>query len=238
MRISLIIPVYNEERVIKETIEKLREFIKSEKDNWEAIFINDGSKDNTLKILKNFSPHFFKIISYKKNRGKGFAIKKGVETATGDYICFMDSDLAYSFKNLKKLIVKLNDYDLVIGSRNLSTDNHENISLERRIMGNVFNKISNFILKYDLKDTQCGLKVFQGGVAKDLFSKQTVYDFSFDTEILYLAKKKKYKLGKEKAIVSKHHLVKDSKVNLLTDPLRMFFNLIKIRLNDFLRKYE
>tara|TARA_Y100000310_G_C20537102_1_gene741388 strand:- start:367 stop:1083 length:717 start_codon:yes stop_codon:yes gene_type:complete len=238
MKISLIIPIYNEEKVIKETLEKLSKFIKSEKDSWEVLFINDGSKDNSLKILKNFNPRFFKIVSYENNQGKGFAIKKGVESAKGDYICFIDSDLAYSFSNLKKLIVKLKDYDLVIGSRNLAIDNHKNISIRRRIMGGGFNKISNLILRYNLKDTQCGLKAFRSNVAKVLFSKQTVNDFSFDTEIMYLAKKKKYKLGEENAIVSKNHLVKDSKVNMITDPLKMFLNLLKIRLNDFLGKYD
>jgi len=237
MRISLIIPAYNEERVIKETLEKLSEFTKSEKDNWEVILVNDGSKDNTLKILKNWHPRFFKIVSYENNQGKGFAIKKGVENASGDYICFTDADLAYSFNNLKKLIIKLKDYDIVIGSRNHLRDNHRNISFRRRIMGGAFNKISNFILRYNLEDTQCGLKAFRSNVARDLFSKQTVNDFSFDTEIIYLAKKKEYRLREEKAIVSKHHLVKNSKVNLVTDPLKMFLNLLKIRLNDFFGKY-
>ena len=238
MKISLIIPIYNEEDMIQKTINELKSFVKNEKDNWEILLINDGSTDKTLDILIKNKIKNFKIISYPLNKGKGFAIKKGVSEATGDYICFIDSDLAYSFDNLKNLLTKLNFFEIVIGSRDLEIDNHENISIFRRILGRGFGILSNFILGYHIKDTQCGLKVFRGEVAKKLFSKQTINGFSFDTEILYLACKKNYRLTSEKAIVSKKHLAKNSKVNLLLDPFKMFRDLIKIRLNDLFGKYE
>ena len=98
--------------------------------------------------------------------------------------------------------------------------------------------LSNFILAYNIEDTQCGLKAFRGDVAKKLFSKQTLMGFSFDAEVLYLARKRNYSLALEKAVVSKKHITKNSKVNLLLDPLKMFKDLIKIRINDLLGKYE
>lgn len=238
MHISLIVPAYNEEKIIVKTLKKLEFFLKNEKDKWEILIINDGSTDNTLEILENYKPKFFKIVSYKKNKGKGFAIKKGVEEATKDYICFIDSDLAYSFDNLKILLSYLENFDVVIGSRNLETDNHKNISTLRRIFGKGFNILSNIILGYKIKDTQCGLKAFKKQAAKDLFSKQTLNGWGFDTEILYLAKKKKYKIKEVRAMVLKKYGAQESKINFLKDPIKMFLDLLKIRLNDICKKYE
>ena len=90
---------------------------------------------------------------------------------------------------------------------------------------------------YDFKDTQCGLKAFRKKPAKILFSKQTIKGFSFDTELLYIAKKKNYNIKEIEATVLKEHLNKKSKVNLLVDPLKMFLDLFKIRLNNFKGKY-
>ncbi len=238
MKISLIIPVYNEEKIINKTLEKLRGFLKKEKEDWEILIVSDGSTDNTLKILREYPQKFFRIISYKNNKGKGFAIKKGVKEAKGDYICFIDSDLAYSFENLKNLLFYLKEFDIVIGSRNLETDNHKSISALRRIFGKGFSIISNIILGYNIKDTQCGLKAFRKDIAKVLFSKQTLTGWSFDTEILYLAKKKSYKIKQVKAVVLEGYGTKDSKINFLKDPIKMFLDLLRIRLNDIFGKYE
>jgi len=238
MNISLIIPIYNEGKIIENTIKKLKVFLDNEKEGWEILFVNDGSTDNTLKIIKNFTPKFFKVISYERNRGKGFAIRVGVEKALGDYICFIDSDLAYSFNNLKELISKLENCDAVFGSRDMEANNFENISLLRRIFGKSFNLFSNIILGYKAEDTQCGLKVFKREMAREIFSKQILNRWAFDTEVFYIAKKKNYKIKRVKAILSKNNLSKKSKVNLLKDPLKMFFDLFKIKLNDLFRKYE
>jgi glycosyltransferase involved in cell wall biosynthesis len=238
MKISLIIPVYNEEKIISKTLKKLKIFIESDDDDWEIILVNDGSSDKSLEILNSFKSDSIHILHYKKNKGKGFAIKKGVEKASGDYIGFIDSDLAYSFEDLRNLLSKLKFFEIVIGSRSIDTDNHENIKMSRRVLGRGFSILSNLILKYNIEDTQCGLKVFRKGAAKELFSKQKITGFSFDTEILYLANKKNYSLALEKVVVSKDHLTKNSKVNLLVDPLKMLRDLIKIKINDLFGKYE
>lgn len=262
-------PMYNEGKIIENTLNELKQFLDKDKDTWEVLMVNDGSTDNTMKILENFKDKFFKIISYNKNRGKGYAVKKGVEVATGDIICFTDADLAYTFENLKEFIEKLKDsksfnfskkdfaqissennndakssinmvdrVDGVIGSRDLSTDNHENIGIIRRIMGRGFNALTKIILGYRAKDTQSGLKVFKKDVAKDIFGVQTIFGFSFDVEILYIAKKRNYKIIPGKAIVLQHHISKDSKINLLKDSLFMFGDLIKIRINDLKGNYN
>lgn len=236
-KVSLIIPVYNEGEAIKHTLKKLNLFLIKEKTDWEILIVDDGSTDDSLKILKNHKPKFFKIISYPNNQGKGFAIKKGVTYASGEYICFIDSDLAYSFENLRKALEELRNFDICIGSRSLSNHNQEKITTQRKILGKGFNFLTNLLLGYKFKDTQCGLKAFRRKTAKTLFSKQTINSFSFDTELLYLARKKGYKVKEIEAIVLEGHLNKKSKVNLLIDPLKMFLDLFKIRLNNFKGKY-
>lgn len=238
MKISLIIPVYNEECLIENTVKKLKEFSDSDENLWEVIIVNDGSSDNTMNILNQKIPDSFKVISYHPNRGKGYAIKKGVEQAQGDYICFTDSDLAYSFDHLIKLAEKLKSHPVVIGSRDLSTKNDKKVTFLRRILGKGFNKCLVYILGYDIGDTQCGVKGFRVDVAKDLFSKQTLYGFSFDAEILFIANKRKHPIGKISATVSDHHKKKKTKINFLKDPIKMFLDLLKIRINDKRGIYE
>jgi len=237
MKISLIIPVYNEEKIIKSTLEKLHAFVKKEKDDLEILIINDGSTDNTLEIIEDFKPKFFKIISCKKNKGKGFAIKRGVKEAFGDYICFTDADLAYSFDNLKSILSQLKFFDVTIGSRSLHTDNHESIKILRRIVGRGSSMVSNALLRYNIRDTQCGLKAFKKNVAKDLFSKITIKGFYFDPEILYIARKRGYAIKEERVVVLKNHQSRISKVNVLKDSIRCFLDLLIIKLNDIRGKY-
>lgn len=237
MKISLIIPTFNQEKIIINSLKKLNSFIEKEKDNWEILFVNDGSTDKTLQILENFRPSFFKVISYNKNKGKGFALKKGVEVALGEYICFLDSDLPYSFNNLKEVLRELDNYDVSIGSRSLSTNNHENIKFLRRFIGKGSGIVSNAILRYNIRDTQCGLKAFRKNVAKDIFSHQTINGFYFDPEILYIAKKRGYTIKEVRAVVLKSHQIESSSVNIFSDSIKCFLDLLKIKLNDRKGKY-
>lgn len=237
MDISLIIPVYNEERVLKKTLERLHFIVNNEKNSWEIIFVNDGSTDKTLDILKSFKYKFFKIVSYPANQGKGFALKKGIEIASGEKIGFIDSDLAYSFDNLKQAFSKLDNYDIVIGSRPLVEKNEKRVDIPRKILSRGFRITSDLILGYKIKDKQCGLKVFRNKVAKDLFSKQRMRRFSVDAEILFIASKKEYSIKQIPAYLSDEHQYQGSKVNIFIDPIRMFFDLIKIRINYLYGKY-
>lgn len=238
MKISLIIPTYNNGNIIQRTLEKLNSFIKKEKQEWEVLIVNDGSTDNTLELLKNYQPKFHKTISYFKNKGKGFAVKRGVEKASGKYISFLDSDLPYSFDNLKSVLLPLKDFDISIGSRTLfPNNNNENIEFLRRFIGKGSSFVSNAMLKYNIKDTQCGLKAFRKNVAKDIFSKQTIKGFYFDPEILYIAKKQGYTIKEVRAILLKTHQMQLSSVNVVGDSVKCFLDLLKIRLNDIRGKY-
>lgn len=241
VRISVILPVYNESNCIASTFQSVLEY-SINYPNYQFIFVNDGSTDGTPDILRRHIEHTesnqISLISYEENRGKGYAIKKGVEASLGDYICFIDSDLAYSLTHLEFLIDKLEMFDVVIGCRNLINDNFKRVRLIRLLAGKMFNFMTQSILSLHFSDMQAGLKGFRRDIAKNLFEKQTIQRFCFDVELIYLAQKRGYKIGEIPAIVSKNHLEKVSKVNLLRDSIRMLQSLIKIKINDNLGLYE
>jgi dolichyl-phosphate beta-glucosyltransferase len=241
VRISVILPVYNESNCIASTFQSVLEY-SINYPNYQFIFVNDGSTDGTPDILRRHIEHAgsnqISLISYEENRGKGYAIKKGVEASIGNYICFIDSDLAYSLTHLEFLIDKLEIFDVVIGCRNLIPDNFNRVKLIRLLAGKIFNFMTQNILSLHFSDMQAGLKGFRRDIANNLFEQQTIQRFCFDVELIYLAQKRGYKIGEIPAIVSNTHLAKVSKVNLLIDSIRMLQSLIQIKINDNLGLYE
>lgn len=235
---SVIIPVYNEESNVAGTIKKVLEFSAKEPD-FNFIFVNDGSVDRTLEILKSEvgEKERIKILSYNPNRGKGFAIKRGVEYVNSDYVVFIDGDLAYSLDNLVLMRELLEKNDVVIGSRALCEENATQLTMARKIFGKGFNFLSRTILGLKYRDMQAGIKGFRKEVAKELFKLQKIRGFAFDVEIIYIGKKKNYSIKEMSVRVSENHQLKKSKVNLIRDSFKMFFNLIGIRLNDLAGKY-
>jgi len=237
-KISVILPFYNEEKRILATLKEVEKFSKKNK-NFDFLFVDDGSNDKTLDILrKEKNSQKIRILSYTKNKGKGHAIRTGVKYVDGNLICFMDSDLAYSLEHLFEMKERLNDFDVVIGCRGLAEETAKNVPMIRKIFGVGFNILSRAILNLNFRDMQAGVKGFKREVAKKLFQNQKINGFSFDTEILYLAKKYKYSIGKIPARVSNNNSYSISKVNLFRDTLKMFLSLFIIRLNDLIGKYE
>lgn len=241
MKITVILPVYNEENCIAQTFDRIYDFSQINHP-YNFIIVNDGSTDDTLKIIENklklFPTNHIQIISYSPRQGKGYAVKKGSESLKSDCICFMDGDLAYSLEHLEPLIEKLEKFDVVIGCRNLDKDNFRNLTLLRKISGQIFNYISRKILNLPYRDMQAGLKGFKKNAAQELFNQQTIAGFSFDAELLFLAHKKGYQIGEIPARISEQHLSKASKVNIIKDSLKMFSCLLKIRYNNRVGNYD
>jgi len=239
-KVSVILPVYNGAQQISNIIEIVSNFSKNYP-NYNFLFVNDGSTDNSKQIildkLRKSKNKKINLLSYRINRGKGYAIKKGVAKSEGDYICFIDSDLAYSLDHLLLLEKELENCDIVIGHRR-AMHNRKKIKKIRILFGKIFNFFSRVILSLHFKDMQVGLKGFRKNIAKELFKKQTINGFAFDVEIIYLSKKKGYKIQEVLAIISSPETYNFSKVNLVRDSIKMFFCLIKIRINNFIGKYE
>ncbi len=239
-KVSVILPIYNEDESAGYVFDSVLNFSKKNP-NYDFIFVNDGSTDSTKKILQErlieSKPQRIKLVSLNMNMGKGYAIRKGVEKAEGDHICFTDGDLAYPLSYLKEFSKRLEKDDVVMGWRAPFAENLHNMTAIRKIAGKTFNFLSRNLLGLSYPDMQAGIKGFRKKAAKHLFSINKVNGWSFDTEIIYLAKKKGYKISELPVKVSKSNLEVKSQVKLVRDSLSMFFSLLKIRINDFSGKY-
>ncbi|MBI2662481.1 glycosyltransferase family 2 protein [Candidatus Woesearchaeota archaeon] len=237
MNLSIVIPAYNEEKRIKNTLESVIYFLKnSEKINsYEIIIVDDGSNDNTFSsIQKN---KYITVLKNSVNKGKGYSIKKGVLRAKCDFILFMDSDLATPMKELDTLYQSILDgYDFVVASRNLKGSNIVvKQSKYRQFAGQFFPFFVNIIVGLKFKDTQCGFKLMKAEPAKKIFSIMTIDRFAFDVEMLYLAKNYGYKVAEVPVTWVDQ---KGSTVHFLKDSWRMLHDLFKIRVNTILGKYK
>lgn len=231
MFLSVIIPIYNEEARIEPTLEKLLSYFKHAKYSWEIILVNDGSSDQSEKIIRKDIKGFSNIslISYAKNQGKGYAVRQGVATAKGQYILFMDADMSTPIEEISKLLAEIDKYPIVIGSRYLSKDN---ITIKqpwiRRMISRLGNKIIKTLLKLPYQDTQCGFKLFESTAAKKIFSQAQINHWGFDIEILAIAKILGYQV-KEVAVT--WHNDARSKVRAGRDAWHTFQEVIKIKNN-------
>lgn len=223
--LSIVIPAYNEKMRLEKTLQQTIAFKKNHPEIAEIIVVDDGSTDNTSKLAKKYTD---KVIILPTNRGKGYAVKKGILLAKEKYVLYMDSDLATPLKEIPTFLKTIKKYDLVIGSRNTEDANITSFQpMYRRILGKIFPFIANAILPLGVKDSQCGFKMFKTSVAKKIVRQQTIERFAFDVELLYLARKKEYRI---KEIGITWHDQKGSTVNTLKDGLRMLKDICKLRL--------
>ena len=224
MKVSIVVPCYNEENRIKPFLTSLIQFSKANLKNYEIIFVNDGSKDKTLDVLKEFSKDI-KLISYEKNKGKGGAVREGILSSMGEKVLFIDADGSIQPDEIPKMLEKLDSYDVVVGDR-ASKDSDVNAIALRNITGKLFNFYVNVLFGYKTWDNLCGFKGFKKEIAKDLFTNLIAYGWIFDVELFYKIHKKNYTLYK---LPIKWVHKGDSKIKLL-DPFKMFFQLIKLRM--------
>ena len=238
MLISLIIPLYNEEKRLTHYFPKLYIFMSKNFDErtFEIILIDDGSVDNTKQIANQLDQIYtdiaLKIVSYHRNQGKGYAIQAGVLIAKGDYIFFSDIDLSTDLAFIKKALALLQfkNFDIVIPSRRLKQSSLvKKQSYLREYMGKTYTYLANRILNLEFTDITCGLKGFKRESAKKIFRFLSSRTWSFDAEILYKAKQLNYKIAEIPTVWKNDQ---NSKVNLFSDSLKSFIDLIKIRLTN------
>jgi len=190
-KLTLIIPVYNEEKTLKKIISKaLKKEFGLEK---EIIVVNDGSTDKSLNKIKKIKNKKIKIISYEKNKGKGYAIRKGIEISTGDIIAIQDADLEYNLNDLKKLVNTLirEDLNVIYGSRFLKKNNF--YKKNSFYWGNRFlSLLTSLLYLKKITDMETCYKVFKKEVIKNLELKSD--GFEIEPEITSKILKKKYKI--------------------------------------------
>lgn len=229
MRLSIIIPAYNEEHRITETLLDIHNTMKAQSFDYEILVVNDGSHDNTVGVvegLKNKIRNLF-LINNRENHGKGWVIKQGMLKATGDFRLFMDADNSTKVREVIKMLPCLNQgFDIVVGSRCLP-DSQIVVKQPwlRNFLGSIFKIIVRTLVPLGLTDSQCGFKVFTENSAKIIFPKQTIFRWAFDVEILAIARKNKLKI-KEMPIVWQNEA--ESHMNFL-DMVKAFWEIIQIR---------
>jgi glycosyltransferase involved in cell wall biosynthesis len=224
MELSLIIPAYNEENRIENTLIKYSKFLQHQ----EIIVVCDGN-DSTSNIVVRMSEKNsnVKLLSFKKRLGKGGAIIEGFKVAEADRIGFIDADGPIEPNDFKKMLEALSYADGVIASRRL--DESKIIvkqPLKRRIGSRVFNALIKVIFGLNFKDTQCGAKVFRKEAIKGILDDFKTHGFEFDVELLWRLKGSGYKII-EFPIEWEH--VEGSSFNLFEAP-RMLFSLFMLRL--------
>jgi dolichyl-phosphate beta-glucosyltransferase len=230
IHLSVVIPAYNEEANLSLTLEDIIEFLKSKDYTYEVIVVDDGSADRTYEIASSFGKLFqnFTLLKNHVNRGKGYSVKRGVLAAKGEFILFMDADNSTRINQLEKFITTINDgYDVAIGSRRIPGAIIEiKQPLTRIILGNIYILLSKLILGTRVKDYNCGFKLFKKDVAGFLFSRITQDDWSFDSELIYLVSKYKYKI---KEVPVRWEDKRTSKVKPFRDGIKSFWSILKIK---------
>lgn len=245
--LSVIIPAYNEEPNFKKgLIDEVPIYLEKQDYTYEVLIVDDGSSDSTASLADEFANKHknFRVIK-NPHQGKAQTVKTGVEEAKGELILFTDFDQATPISEVSNLLRFIPEYDIVIGSRQLAGAKREKEPIYRHIMGLGFNIVVQALTVRGIRDTQAGFKCFKGNVAKELFSALKVYSkgkqvkgalvTAFDVELLFLAKKRRYKI-KEVPIIWHH--VATTRVSPIKDSLRMFRDVLKIRLNDFKGVYK
>lgn len=232
MEISVVIPAYNEAKVIAQTVARVQKYLASKFSTWEIIVVDDKSNDRTLEIIKNIAG--IVVLQNQVNHGKGYTVKKGVLAAQGDWILFMDADSSTEISELDKLWAKREQAELVIGSRALA-DSQVKVSQNvfKVVLGRAGNWLSRVLIDPRIMDTQCGFKLIARR-ARDLYNKLTINDWGFDLELIFLARKKGVKVA-EVPIIWVNNF--DSKVKWW-NYLVVLSELVKIRLNNLLGKYQ
>ncbi len=226
MRVSIIIPAFNEEGRLPATLERVGGYLAGRPWESEVIVVDDGSADGTAD-LADAAPGVT-CLRNDGNRGKGYSVRRGMLAATGDVALMSDADLSTPIEDLDKLLARIDaGADIAIGSRAMrDSDVQIPQPIHRRFMGFVFRWCVRIITVGGFRDTQCGFKAFTAAAAKAVFERTRMDGFSFDVEVLYLARR----LGlRADEVPVTWRDAEGSRVSPIRDSLRMFRDLLRIR---------
>ena len=227
--LSIIVPAHNEALRLGPTLDKLLAWADGRSFPVEVLVVDDGSSDDTVRLATRRAegePRL-SVAGYPGNRGKGFAVGFGVERVNGDRILVTDADLSTPIEFFDDLERALEDGDIAIASRaHPASRVPKRQPLYRESMGRVFNVLVRSLVLGGFRDTQCGIKLFRGDAARDLFRRRRIDGFSFDVEILYLARRAGLRIVEVPV-----HWYNDeaTRVDAVRDSARMFVDLLRIR---------
>lgn len=243
--LSVVIPAYNEEYNLRTgVLDGVYDYLNEQDYSWEILFVDDNSTDKTASIAEDFAKKHNNFMVLKEpHRGKGGTVIAGMLRAQGEIVLFTDADQATPIDQIEKILPKFQeDYDIVIGSRS----GREGAPIIRKVMAYGFSVLRTIILRLPYKDTQCGFKAFKNEAAKKIFGKLAIFkkesatggasvSAGFDLEVLYVARKLKYKVAE--VPVDWHHK-EGTKVDPIKDSLEGLRDLLMVRINALQGKYK
>lgn len=226
--LSIIVPAYNEEVRISDTLEQIADFLTTRDYPWEVVVADDGSFDGTAALVRQFADRYPQIrLLTLEHRGKGWAVRQGMLASTGEYRFICDADLSMPIEQVERFLPpQVEGVDIIIGSREMSDSRRIGEPARRHLMGRFYNWLIQLLAIKGIKDTQCGFKCFRGAIAEPLFQRQTLDGFAFDVELLFLARRSGLTM-REIGIDWRYR--GHSKVRAFQDSLIMTGDLLKIR---------
>ena len=236
MFLSIIIPAHNEEKRLPATLKAVDAYLEKQTYASEVLVVENGSQDLTAVITEAFAADHPRVrLIRESHRGKGLAVRRGMLEAAGQYRFICDADLSMPIEEVAKFLPpQLDNYDVAIGSREAPGAHRYNEPAYRHIQGRVFSNLVKFFALPSFEDTQCGFKCFRDEIAKDLFQVQTFGGMSFDVEVLYIARKRGYRIVE---VPIDWYYMSESRVRL-DDPFRMLGDILVIRRNWYSGKYD
>ena len=229
--LSVIIPAHNEENRLPGTLARVLNFLDSRDYTWELIVVENGSRDRTADVAKKAAAGRPEVqVLRLAEAGKGLAVQAGMLAAEGRCRFMCDADLSMPIEELSRFLPPVSSgYDIVIGSREAEGAVRYEETAYRHLGGRAVNLMIRLLALPGLHDTQCGFKMFTGAAAEALFSRQTLTNFSFDIEILFLARKLGFRILE---LGIPWHFSTESKVSPVKDTLQMFADILRIRINS------
>jgi dolichyl-phosphate beta-glucosyltransferase len=235
--LSVVVPAYNEAARIETSLRRLRQYLNAQPYRSELIVVDDGSQDDTARRVQHAAAagsDGLRLLRYRVNRGKGYAVRHGMMQAAGRYVLFSDADLATPIEELETLLSALRQQpnaDIAIGSRDAPGSRLlKRQSIVRETGGKLFNRCVQLLAVPGIRDTQCGFKLFSRRAARDVCALCRIDNFSFDVEMLFLARRLGYTIV-EVPVRWAHQ--EGSKVRFVRDGWRMLTTLWRIRSTDY-----
>jgi dolichyl-phosphate beta-glucosyltransferase len=232
--LSVVIPAYNEARRLPPYLQSVVAYLDGRGLSHEILVVDDGSSDETATLAEQAGAQHpsIRLIRLGRNRGKGAAVRAGMQATRGDRRLFADADGATPIHEMERLEAAINNgADIAIGSRTLASRDsryHVQARLHRTLLGGLFNHVVRGLGIRDIHDTQCGFKLFRQSVAQDLFSVARIDGYGFDLELLYIAQQRGCRIAE---IPINWADQPGSKVRVLPDGLRMLGEMLMIRRN-------
>ncbi len=232
MKLSVIIPMYNESAIVADTVKALNDTLSRDfgEGEFEMIFVSDGSKDDCREKAEAMTADYpaLVVLGYTENRGKGYAVRTGMLAAKGDFVLFTDCDLAYGTDIITVFYKAFAEgkYDIYIGSRTLDKSGYEGYTFLRKLMSKAYIGYLNLVAGFDHSDSQCGIKGFSQKASKEIFSLCEVERFAFDLEALLFAKDLGFSIGEISVRIINH---RESTIRPLHDAMEMTKQVRRIK---------